>query len=399
MFKPLHAFLAICTVAAIAVAQDSSDVDYPDSYVVQPGDTLWDIAEQFLIEPWMWPEIWYVNPDISNPHKIYPGDILDLSIVGGQPRLSIAQRGGGTIKLSPSVRREQLTQAIEPIPLSDIRDLFGKRTILERTDTEGLPYVVAVEETHVAGVEAQRIYVRGLAAEPGAQLAVVRPTTIFRQVENVDLSGTELDRRQEFEEWDWPGRKGVSKYHLTRNNFWQHVFFRAEPILGYEVMQVAVGEVVSGDDPTTLYLIESDKEVLVGDFVVPMFAENFDSEFIPRSPLEVPANTRVIGLSNALFGAGRHQVVAINRGAINGVEPGQVYSVFRPGRVVRDEVRYPDGHIPHFFLLEKRRDAKVELPDEYAGHLMVFKTHEQVSYGLVMRAERPIKVLDELKLP
>src|SRR5262245_1736332 len=90
----------------------------PDEYTVKPGDTLWDISKVFLRDAWFWPEIWYVNPQVQNPHLIYPGDKLKLVYVEGQPRVTLAERAerGGGKRLSPQVRREPLSKAITAIP-------------------------------------------------------------------------------------------------------------------------------------------------------------------------------------------------------------------------------------------------------------------------------------------
>ena len=74
-------------------------------WLVKEGDTLWAIASKFLKEPWHWPEIWYVNSTISNPHLIYPGDEILLKYVGGNPQISL-KRGPGerTYKLTPNQR-------------------------------------------------------------------------------------------------------------------------------------------------------------------------------------------------------------------------------------------------------------------------------------------------------
>ncbi len=75
---------------------------HPDEYVVQDGDTLWDIAATFLKDPWYWPEVWYVNPQIDNPHLIFPGDTLALVSVGGQQRITTTSRGP-SYRMSPTV--------------------------------------------------------------------------------------------------------------------------------------------------------------------------------------------------------------------------------------------------------------------------------------------------------
>src|SRR5688572_30852841 len=124
--------------------------DAPNQYVVKTGDTLWDISKVFLREPWYWPEIWYVNPQIANPHLIYPGDVLKLVYVDGQPRLTVAQRGGETVeggrggkRLSPEVRREPLSQAVTAIPYDVIASFMGRPTLLTKDQVKTAPYIVA----------------------------------------------------------------------------------------------------------------------------------------------------------------------------------------------------------------------------------------------------------------
>ncbi len=119
---PLGASAAAPTPPATAPTAASEAVavrpDRPETYTVAPGDTLWSIAARFLKKPWQWREIWRQNPQLRNPNRIYPGDVLRFSYTAdGQPQLQVAEREDvPLLKLSPQVRAEALTQPIPPVP-------------------------------------------------------------------------------------------------------------------------------------------------------------------------------------------------------------------------------------------------------------------------------------------
>ncbi|MDJ0655123.1 MAG: LysM peptidoglycan-binding domain-containing protein [Xanthomonadales bacterium] len=392
MFKPILALLAGILCFSAATAQVELRQDHPDRYVVVKGDTLWDIAEMFLNRPWLWPEIWHVNPQVENPHLIYPGDVLNLVYIDGQPRLMRSR----TVKLSPTPRATPLAEAIEPINLNDIRHYLDKRTVLSGEEISNLPYVVAIEEGYLAGSEGHRVYVRGMEqAQPGESYSIVRPTVIFRE-----LPARGDSYRPEAEEWEFPAERSITDYMVQ---FWDEVIRKGYNskvrTLGYEVIQTAVAEVSVVGDPTTLLITASDLEVNPGDMLIPMFTSDYDLEYYPHSPESVPSDAQVIALSKVLFGAGPNQVVAINKGLNDGIAHGDVFSTYRPGKEIRDEVKYPRDDVKTYFSTQRRRDAQVQLPDEYTSHIMIFKSHEHISYGLIMRGQRAVRVLDVLKMP
>src|SRR5690606_1561714 len=320
---------------------------HPDTYVVQRGDTLWDISAMFLRDPWFWPEIWQVNPQVDNPHLIYPGDIPSLAYVDGRPVIQhergVSGASGGVERLSPRVRSEPLEEAIPTIPFETIRAFLSRPALLDRDQLETLPYILAHSEGLMSS-SGREVYVRGTDDAP--------IDTVF----NVVHAGEELVDPDDNE------------------------------VIGYEGIYVGQGRVRRTGDPSTLRLSETTREALVGDYLLE--EEGIAPiDFIPRSP-EEQIEGRIISVVDGVSLIGQYQVVVINRGARHGIEPGHVLRVFQTGEVIRDTVG--------------RRGAfgeKVRLPDEPAGIMMAFRTFDRISYALIMEATSEIRVLDTVRNP
>jgi hypothetical protein len=374
MFKRLLVpVVALLTFAVVHAADSILRDDHPDRYVVQRGDTLWDIAGRFLRAPWLWPEIWQANPQVANPHLIYPGDVLDLSYLGGRPQLT---RDG------PQVR-ESGEQPIPPLPLSEIEPFLERMRVLDGDAWKGLPYLLAMEENRLRGTESQYVYARGLDAEPGTRVAIVRPTLAYREDRKYN---TRTGQRETFvrgQPWD-----AADSIHAGERS--------GRDVIGFEVMEVAHAQVIRGGDPVTLLIDEGEREVRAGDLILPIDDQPFDLYFYPRAPDAVPDGLEVMATTDGRSNVGRYQVVSLNRGAADGVENGQVYSVFEPGERIRDRVRNPNANP---FRDYTRDESFVTLPDEFAGHVMVFRVFDRVSYALVMESQRAIQPRDRLQAP
>src|SRR5690606_36026189 len=146
---------------------------HPERYVVQRGDTLWDIAAMFLRDPWYWPEIWQINPQVENPHLIFPGDVLSLVYLDdGRPAIQVERGGGGVERLSPRIRAYPLEEAISTIPYETLRAFLNRPAILDEDEIERMPYIVAQREG-LMGSAGRDVYVRGTDAGVGENFNVV----------------------------------------------------------------------------------------------------------------------------------------------------------------------------------------------------------------------------------
>lgn len=369
---------ALLTVATYAAAVELRG-DHPESYVVKRGDTLWDIAGRFLQKPWLWPEIWQANPQIKNPHLIYPGDVISLAYL---------DRVAASIQAGP-----RTDGPVNAVSLSEVEPFLKDLRMVESLD--GLPYVVGLEEDRMRSSHGQVAYIRGLdGVAPGQRYLVVRPEKRYRYV---DRSGYCCDR---FQSEDLDARGEPMRDAET---YWSNVVFpdKGNEFLGYELMTQSTGTVTRGDMggqmAATLLLDSEGREVRVGDRLVPVEAQPYDLQFIPHPPKQEQEYGRlqVMAVSDMLTSGGPHDVIAISGGSAQGIDNGTVFSIWRRGNSVTDRVKSGLDRDEDVTLFE----SKVRLPDEFAGHAMVFRTFDKVSYALVMSAVKPARVGYELKHP
>lgn len=313
---------------------------HPDEYTVVKGDTLWDISARFLSKPWLWPEVWYANPQIQNPHLIYPGDVISLVYVNGRPQLRL-RRGGGTDKLSPQVRSTPLDSAIPTIPIDAIQQFLNHSRVFSQQDLDAAPYIVESADEHLITGAGDRVYVRRLPSAATSRYSVYRPGQVYR----------DPDTKEQ---------------------------------LGVEGLYIGDANLQRFGDPSTLQLVRTTREAKIGDRLFPVDADEIQRNFMPHAPADM--HGRIISVVDGVTQIGQHQVVVLNRGARDGLEVGHVLAISQAGARVADKV-------------SGKRGEMVTLPDERAGVLMVFRTFDRVSYALVMSATRAIHVLDKVDTP
>lgn len=363
---------------------------HPDEYVVQQGDTLWGIAERFLTNPWDWPAIWQANPQIENPHLIYPGDVVSLIYVNGEPRLALNHQGGGNGgegRLSPRIRDVTGLEPVPTVPLSAIEDFLLYPRVISEEQFENLAYVLANNARNLHALTGDRVYARGVTQPAGTELVVMQMNYRFR-----DADSDEPDQH------DFRATRGDDFYFSRRPEHrdpygWQiipRLFGGGWPVVGYEMWEVARVKVLKAGDPAILEVTESRREVTVGDYIMPIDNHIYEAHFTPHAMENVPENARILALSDTRYHVGHYGVVAINLGKDDGVETGHVFSVFHPSAKVHDLKAHPYSKVNPF-------RSKVELPQEYAGKIMVFRTFDRVSYGLMMEGKNSILDGDVLR--
>ncbi|MCG7200350.1 LysM peptidoglycan-binding domain-containing protein [Marinobacter pelagius] len=338
MRKLLYALAATALLfTSWAQAQPELRSDHPERYTVVKGDTLWDISARFLNNPWYWPEIWHVNPQVANPHLIYPGDRLALVYIDGKPRVTKVA-SNGVVKLSPQVRSERIDTPIPAIPLDAISSFLTDTRIVSPEELEGAPYVLEGEDGRILTGAGDRVYARG--DKPADKVGIFRRTKEFRDPDTGEFLGLEA--------------RSIGAGNITAEN----------------------------GDVLTLRLTKSNQEIRIGDRLLTSVDRPIATSFVPSAPEET-VEGEMIAVDGGVSQIGQYDVVAINRGERDGLEAGNVMAVLKSGNLVRDPVT----------------GETIELPSERAGLLMVFQAYEKMSYGLVLQATRPLSVGDKVTNP
>jgi LysM repeat protein len=358
-------------VAQAGVALSELRPDAPQQYTVKSGDTLWAISRLFLTSPWRWPELWGMNlAEIRNPHLIYPGQTLFLDTSGGRARLTTRPNDGSggipTVRLSPRTRVEGLASGALPTLQNHLIEPFLSEGIIVDDQTmHQAPRVVATQDGRVLMTRGDRIYVRS-------------------------SSSTELV--------DDPHQKQKAS----------RIFRDPSPlkdpvtgeVLGYEALYLGKALLArsegtqespaQGDDspldviPATFDVVDVKEEIRVGDRLQLEPPKELQS-YVPHAPT-APVDARIVSIhGSAVVNAAQNQVVIINRGTIDGLENGHVLAILQTGERITDKT-------------DEAR-TKIKLPDERNGLLMVFRTFDKLSYGLVLDIVSGVKVGDRLINP
>lgn len=330
--------LAVAAAAAFATEPLKLADNAPDRHIVVKGDTLWDISGKFLQEPWRWPEIWRLNKDqIKNPHLIYPGDIVYLDYVDGQPRLRLGKPVQG--KLSPKVHEEAIGKEIPSIPPNVIEPYISQPLVVDADELKDAPRIIGTPESRVIVGNGDEIFVLGV-QEDHPKWYIYRPGTPLKDP-------------------------------------------ASQEILGYEAFFLGTAQVKQAGEVTIMDILTSKEEILKGDLLLPAELPNLRS-YVPHR-----AEQDISGLIMSVYGGvnagGRHSVITINQGSQAGIEVGHVLGMFsKRSTMFKDK----DG-----------RNQTMALPEERYGLVFIFRTFDRVAYGLVMEATHPLAIGDAVRNP
>lgn len=339
MKKRILGLLGACVLLTQAIAEEPQlKNNYPEQHTVVKGDTLWDISNTFLNNPWMWPEIWHVNPQIKNPHLIYPGDVVRLVYFDGKPRIVVDRNR--VVKLSPKAREVEQGDAIPSIPLDKLNNFLSRSRIVTAEQLAAAPHVVSGESKRLVLGKGDRLYARGQFDDSIPVYGVYRKGDTYLDPETGE-------------------------------------------VLGVQALDIGSGRMRALEgDIATLLMTRTTEEVRIGDRLLTEEQRAIDSTFFPSAP-EGEVDARIIAVEGGVTQVGNMDVVVINRGDREGMKVGNVLAVYKLGGVVKDRVK----------------GDMVNLPDERAGLVMVFRTFEKLSLGLVLEADRPLAVKDLVRNP
>ena len=361
-------------LSPIAVASIRENT--PRQYTVKSGDTLWAIAGHFLNDPWYWPELWSKNPQINNPHLIYPGDIISLIYVNGQPVFQVSRDGQVVnnstgenipqaatetqteantfeqvhtdgplrqIKLSPRIRATSLEESIKTIPLDAIVQFTTRPEVITLDEWNNAPYIVGSDDKHLILSQGNRIYIKG-----------------------------ELDKEK-------------LRYNIYRKGE-KLVDPKSGDLLGYESIYAGEARITKYANPASARISNAKREIIVGDRLLITDNSEINNLFFPKPP-EANVDGEIISLFDAISGIAQYQIAVINLGKRDGLEVGNILATYTKGEVVRDRFEETEGQI------------NVDLPNERSGMLMLFKIFDRVSYGLILEADRVIHRNDQVRTP
>lgn len=355
--------ILIILLALLPLWSHADDVqlrpDHPERYTVVKGDTLWDIASRFLKTPWHWPRIWKINERIQNPHLIYPGDVLVLRYVNGEPELTLLRNEklsddkaagtpqpsatavpvGSTTRLQPRVYTEAIERAIPTISPEAIVPFLTQPLVVGKEELERAGYVTVGLDNRIALGDHSEFYARGITDQNAEYFQIFRPGKALKHPDTGE-------------------------------------------ILAYEAIYLGDAKRLAAGDPMKIVVTTVKQEIVPADRLLVAPPRAALPYYFPHAPKK-QLTGQIIAALNAVAEVGPYTVVAVDLGERDGIEEGHVLRALYRAGDHKDPVS----------------GERYKLPDEEAGLLLVFRTFEKVSYALVMNANQPIHILDTVATP
>lgn len=331
--------------------------NHPDRHVVVKGDTLWGISAKFLKDPWQWPKVWKMNrAEIKNPHLIYPGDVVVLDTSSGSPQLKVLRE---TVTLQPGVREEALeSEAIPTISPSVIDPFLSQPLVIDNGKLDDAPRIVSGPDNRVILSPGSRVYLNEIKEGEGTHWNIFRPGEKLIDPDTKEVLGTEAI---------YLGDVNVTRYGA----------------------------------PATGEIVRAKEEIFTKDRLV-VSHDAFQSSYIPRAP-DNQINGRIMRIYGGVAEAGPNMVISINRGKQDGLEEGHVLAISRYGKIIKDPEYKVDSKKPvkdeGDTTQAQLKPDQLKLPDERVGLVMIFRTFDRVSYGLITSASDAIYTLDSVHTP
>jgi hypothetical protein len=352
----------------------------PQTYIVEEGDTLWDISSIFLEQPWLWPQLWRLNPEISNPHLIYPGDVLRLVYdEQGEPQLIVEQepvvqepvvtevveakpKVKPTIKLSPQLRKQMKKEPIQTLPLNVIAPYMQYDHLLTQAEIDELPHVLGNDDGQKSGIDNHKLYVN----------------------DDLDVG------------------KSYAIYHIGD----EIIDPETELPLGFDVKLTGTAQAIRAGDmanrrPSTLLVNSANREIRSGNVVMPIN----DGQLLPSFFTMQTADESIRGLIVKSSSDGREfgklEVIMINRGSNDMVKVGDILSIKRQSPAIVETRNGPEYKktASRWARMSTSDEAEYNMPEESLGHVMVFKVYENAAMALIMRTSKPIRLQDVVVSP
>lgn len=332
---PHFSLLALLTLSCPSIAENRNTLvlkeNAPSTYVVQQGDTLWDISALYLSSPWHWPTLWQANSEIKNPHLIYPGDKLSLSWVNGQPRLSLKP----IKKLSPTVRAQVKSSPSISVTLPYLPfDLLVESDALDEAVK-----VMGTSEGFYYLANEQNLYVK--TSEPAVKWGIYRPVNQFSLATKPNNQSFEL----------------------------------ADKITALK--KIASAKMISQNHGVTeLKVTRLLQEIKANDIALPTPESTLSHVFEPK-PAAATDVARILGTFDNRHYASKDKLVVLDKGMAENISEGTVFSLYKQAAALfqrnnKFNLR-GDGHL-------------VELPNKYLGELMVIRSYDKFSLALITKS-------------